>query len=205
MLIAPLVWHKPVNGSQIMFKALFDKFKRPADPRIVHSAIVERAREPAFYRDIGVPDTFDGRYEMMIMHLYLVLERFKTEPDYAEFSQFVFDTFIDDISIGLREAGVGDTVVPKRLQKMTRVFYGRVKAWDTAFADENPAGALTDVLLRNMFEKADESEELTSRRLAHYMIAERESLKSLSADELTRNVRPFRTSLEPSDLDQSNV
>jgi len=135
-----------------MFKALFSQNGKDDDAHALYGAVVATARHPLFFNKIGVPDTFDGRFEMMILHIYLILHRLKYEEGNTKaLQQNLFDQFFDDMSIALRELGVGDTIVPKRLKKMSRVFYGRAGAWDEAWLEKAPVDALAKVFLRNLF------------------------------------------------------
>jgi len=97
--------------------------------------IVTQAREPLFYRDLGVPDTVNGRFDLLVLHLWMVLRRFKPVEDGAGLSQALFDRFCDDMDANLREMGVGDLTVPKRMQAFGEAFYGRVAAYDLALSE----------------------------------------------------------------------
>ncbi len=96
--------------------------------------IVTQAREPLFYRDLGVPDTVNGRFDLLVLHLWMVLRRLRPAPDGVGLSQALFDRFCDDMDANLREMGVGDLTVPKRMQAFGEAFYGRVAAYDVALA-----------------------------------------------------------------------
>ncbi|WP_245414622.1 ubiquinol-cytochrome C chaperone family protein [Aestuariivirga litoralis] len=105
------------------------------------------ARHPAFYAQWGVPDTLDGRFDMIALHTFLVLDRLKGVE--ADFRQRLVDEFFSDMDRSLRELGVGDISVGKKVRKMAEVFYGRVAAYDAALAGET--GALAAALARNVF------------------------------------------------------
>lgn len=137
---------------------MFGSFRRNSRPDPVASlygAIVTQARDPAFFRDVGVPDTFEGRFEMMILHVFLLLHRLKNEPDpNRELGQSVFDLFFLDMDRGLREIGVGDTKVPKKIRQMGEAFYGRTKAYDEAL-EASDGAALMEALARNILARTD--------------------------------------------------
>ncbi|MBK5656489.1 MAG: ubiquinol-cytochrome C chaperone family protein [Rhizobium sp.] len=101
--------------------------------------IVTQAREPLFYRDLGVPDTVNGRFDLLLMHLWLVLRRLKSVEAGADLSQALFDHFCIDMDDNLREMGVGDLTVPKRMQAFGEAFYGRTAAYDLALTDGDEA------------------------------------------------------------------
>ncbi|MGI9364506.1 MAG: ubiquinol-cytochrome C chaperone family protein [Rhizobiaceae bacterium] len=135
-----------------MFKALFGRNKSGSLAHALYGTVVARARDPLFYTDYGVPDTFDGRFELLTMHLFIVHNRLKHEDQESRrVSQLIFDAFIDDMDAALREAGVGDQTVPKRIAKMTQVFYGRTGAYEAALESREIVPALADVIARNMF------------------------------------------------------
>jgi cytochrome b pre-mRNA-processing protein 3 len=129
----------------------------------IYGMIVTQAREPLFYRDLGVPDTVDGRFDLLVMHLWMVLRRFKSIEGSENLAQALFDHFCDDMDANLREMGVGDLTVPKRMQAFGEAFYGRAAAYDRALASgpEALAQALDkNVLNGEGFERAT--------RLANY-------------------------------------
>ena len=102
----------------------------------IYGMIVTQAREPLFYRDLGVPDTVNGRFDLLVLHLWMVLRRLQAgRRAAADLSQALFDRFCDDMDANLREMGVGDLTVPKRMQAFGEAFYGRTAAYDLALAD----------------------------------------------------------------------
>ena len=177
-----------------MFKALFGRKSAKNDPHVLYGMVVARAREAELYSRFGVPDTIDGRFEMMAMHVYLVLRYLKRDGNrYADFSQTLFDTFIDDISAGLREAGVGDQTVPKRLQKMSRVFYGRVKAWDEGFDSNVPFERLNQTLGKNLYPDGNAPENMN--QLTTYFISEHDQLMAMDATDVVAGKKVFEGSI----------
>jgi cytochrome b pre-mRNA-processing protein 3 len=117
----------------------FNQFRKPRAPfrgtiEAIYGMIVTQAREPLFYRDLGVPDTVNGRFDLLVLHLWMALGRFKSIEDGSSFSQALFDHFCDDMDANLREMGVGDLTVPKRMQAFGEAFYGRAAAYDLALA-----------------------------------------------------------------------
>ena len=114
--------------------------KNEALIREIYAKIVAQARHPTFYTDYDVPDTLDGRFNMIVLHYFLLYKRLNSAgPLGAEIGQKVFDTFRLDMDRSLRELGVGDTTVPKKMKKMMQVFYGRMEAYDRALSDQEPA------------------------------------------------------------------
>jgi len=125
-------------------------FARSSDTsQSLYEGIVAAARRPFFYADLAVPDTVDGRFDMISLHLFLVLQRLRGEGQEAEdFRQRLTDTFFADMDRSLREMGVGDLSVGKKVRKMSEVFYGRVKAYSTALGEGK---GLAEALGRNVY------------------------------------------------------
>lgn len=116
----------------------------------LYQRLVEQARRPEFYSAYGVPDTLDGRFDMIVLHAHLVLRRLRREgKEGAELGQALFDVMMDDMDRSLREMGVGDLAVGRRVKAMAKAFYGRVTVYDAALAAND--GSLRDALDRNLF------------------------------------------------------
>ena len=147
----------------------FNHFRKPRNPsrgtiEAIYGMIVTQAREPLFYRDLGVPDTVNGRFDLLVLHLWMVLRRLKwLESGGAGVSQALFDHFCDDMDANLREMGVGDLTVPKRMQAFGEAFYGRSAAYDQAL--DAGAEPLAQALCKNIL---DGKEIENARRLASY-------------------------------------
>jgi cytochrome b pre-mRNA-processing protein 3 len=147
----------------------FNHFRKPRiSPRgtieAIYGMIVTQAREPLFYRDLGVPDTVNGRFDLLVLHLWMVLQRLRPMEGGSSLSQALFDRFCDDMDANLREMGVGDLTVPKRMQAFGEAFYGRVAAYDLALAaGEEP---LAQALCKNILNGAQIE---NARRLAVYV------------------------------------
>ncbi len=148
----------------------------------LYGSIVAQARQPYFYRDLKVLDTVEGRYDMIIIHAFLLFHRLKNEDENArQLSQAVFDTMFKDLDQSLREMGVGDMGIGRRIKKMASSFYGRVSAYDKALeADE--ISVLEQVIARNVFNKTD-PDALVLRHLGSYMKKNVEKLKLISVDD----------------------
>ncbi len=146
----------------------FNHFSKPRAPLrgtidAIYGMIVTQAREPSFYRAFGVSDTVNGRFDLLLLHLWMVLRRFRSAQGAANFSQALFDRFCEDMDANLREMGVGDLTVPKRMQAFGEAFYGRAAAYDAAVAAGDEA--LAQALCKNVLN--GEGME-NARRLATY-------------------------------------
>jgi len=133
----------------------------------LYGTIVAQARMPAFYQIYGVPDTVSGRLEMVMLHAVLFLRR-SEQGDAAlrGLGQAVFDRFCRDMDDSMREMGVGDLAVPRRMRRIGEAFYGRQAAYGAALAASD-AGPLAAVLERNVF--AGAADPTGSARLAAYV------------------------------------
>lgn len=165
-----------------MILSLFRKNTATAPVYAVYNAIVAQSRQPFFYADWAVPDTVTGRFDMISLHLALLFRRLRAESgSQKEFSQAVFDLFFKDMDRSLREMGVGDLGVPKRIQKMGNIFFGLLAAMNEAM-DRNDAKALQAVLSRNIFDGATGPHVAA---LAAYLMAEDGALAAQPTDAIT--------------------
>ena len=174
----------------------FNHFRKPPlTPRgtidAIYGMIVTQAREPLFYRDLGVPDTVNGRFDLLLLHLWMVLRRLRLVSSGVELSQALFDHFCDDMDANLREMGVGDLAVPKRMQAFGEAFYGRAAAYDLALTDGSEALALAickNILNGQQIENA--------RRLASYTETAAARLAGLDDEALLGATWKFPAPLE---------
>jgi cytochrome b pre-mRNA-processing protein 3 len=112
--------------------------------------VVDQARQPGFFADIGVPDTIDGRFDLVCLHAFLFLHRLKGEPAPAsQLAQRFFDAMFADFDRSLREMGTGDLSVGRQVKRMAQAFYGRIEALEGGLADGD--GVLKAALARNLF------------------------------------------------------
>ena len=128
---------------------LFGDDPLAAPARGVYEGIVGQARQPAFYALCGVPDNLDGRFELVALHTFLVLRRLKGEAGGAPLAQALVDVLIRDFDRSLREMGVGDLGVGRRVKEMARGFYGRIAAYETGL--DGPDDMLRAALTRNLY------------------------------------------------------
>ncbi len=148
---------------------------------LLYRNLVDQARSPQFYLNVGVPDTLDGRFDMIVLHMVVVIERLSAIGAPAKaLSQKLFDVMFDDMDQALREIGVGDLSVGKKVKTMARAFYGRLSAYDEAFQDGGNE-ALVAALKRNVFPEVDVAAERLEA-LAAYLQSVREKLKSMEFD-----------------------
>ncbi|MCW5695506.1 MAG: ubiquinol-cytochrome C chaperone [Bauldia sp.] len=119
--------------------------------RALYETIVAQARQPRLYSAFGVPDTVAGRFEMVVLHLVLLFRRLGGAGDEAQaMAQAVFDTFATDMDRSMREMGIGDLGVPKRMKAVGKSFYGRLNVYGAALANGDRA-SFAAALQRNLF------------------------------------------------------
>jgi cytochrome b pre-mRNA-processing protein 3 len=156
-------------------------FRRaPQDPSIasLYGTIVAQARTPAFYQIYAVPDTVNGRLEMIMLHAVLFLRRVEDEAaPVRALGQGLFDHFCRDIDASMREMGVGDLAVPRKMRRIGEAFYGRQAAYRTALAASDQE-SLVAALERNVY--ADAPQTGAARRLAAYI---REAARRLAVQD----------------------
>jgi cytochrome b pre-mRNA-processing protein 3 len=148
-------------------------------PFALYGAIVAQARQPALYAALRVPDTVDGRFDMVVLHLVLAVRRLRGAA--AMEQQAVFDLFIADMDRSLREMGVGDLTVPKRIKKMAEAFYGRLEAYGTAL-DAGDRAALAQAIDRNVF--PDAGDPAAAAALAAYALTAEQALAAQPIEDI---------------------
>ena len=118
----------------------------------LYGAAVAAARDPWFYDSLGIPDTLDGRFDVVGLHVALLIRRLRTDADKrgAALAQAVFDAMFADMDINLREMGVGDMTIGKRVKRMWEAFHGRCLAYEAAL-DAGDQAALATALDRNVW------------------------------------------------------
>ncbi len=153
----------------------------------LYEAAVEQAREPVFFRELGVPDTQDGRFEMISLHVVLLLRRMKRATGgNTDLAQNVFDAMFSDMDRCLRELGSGDMGVAPRVKKMVRAFYGRISAYDAALDPAREPGTLRAAIRRNVFGTVDSPEAASVAALRDYMLQVAARLDEQPMAELAR-------------------
>jgi cytochrome b pre-mRNA-processing protein 3 len=133
----------------------------------LYGVIVAQARLPSFYMGYAVPDTPEGRFDLLVLHVHLVFRRLAADGPGRETGQQMFDYFIADMDAAVRELGVGDLKVGKKMRGIGEAYYGRANAYDAALKEAGDAG-LAAVLLRNIH-GGIAGRTVEARRLAHYV------------------------------------
>ncbi len=132
-----------------MLNRLKNFLLRPiANPGVesLYRACVAQARQPYFYAALGVPDTVEGRFDLLVLHVYVTIQRLR---DHADETQQLFDILFADMDKSLREMGVSDISISKKMKPMLAAFYGRAKAYEEALAGDD--ALLSEAVNRNIF------------------------------------------------------
>ncbi len=145
-----------------MILRLFRRAPRDEIIASLYGTIVAQARAPLFYQIYRVPDTVNGRFEMVTLHSVLLVRHLEQRPEPARrLGQGVFDRFCTDMDGSMREMGVGDLAVPRKMRRVGEAFYGRLRAYGAALASPDE-GLLAAALERNVFAGAPEPEGATA-------------------------------------------
>lgn len=136
------------------FGRIFKERPGVAAGKRLYAAAVEQARVPQFYAHLGVGDTVMGRFELYTLHTVLLVLRLKGRGSQAaEVAQALFDAYLEGLDIALREMGVGDLSVGKKMKKLGRAFYGRVGSWEAALAEQSDEARA--LIVRTVYEGVD--------------------------------------------------
>ncbi len=165
-----------------MFGLFKSQTQSDEQARHIYAAIVEQSRRPEFYLDGGVPDTPDGRFDLILVHAFLVFHRLKDEPrDSNDIGQIVFDLMFADMDQSLREMGTGDIGVSIRIKGMAKAFYGRVAAYEAGLLTGGTE--LRAALQRNLYRKATPTQHQLEF-FADYLSRESAAIGAVAIDEI---------------------
>lgn len=172
---------------------LFRKAPRPDAVGELYGRLSSAALHPALYLHGHVPDTFEGRFESVTLHVFLVMRRMKALPaPGTEAAQELIDLTFETFDDSMRQIGISDVAVPKKIKKLAHGFYGRVQAYEAALAMDGAAAvnvALAEALARNITEGGD------AGALAAYTLANAHRLAGLDLDGIFQ-ADPLFVSLE---------
>jgi cytochrome b pre-mRNA-processing protein 3 len=159
------------------------KKRNPYEPaaRKIYAAALKHIREPSFYTAYGVPDTFDGRFDLLVLHVFLVIDRMVDEKGVGEeFNQALFDVTFADMDQTLREMGIGDMGVPKHMRKMMKAFNGRVHAYHDAMDN----GFLRTALIKNLYGTCEIPPYKSAEMMENYLKASVRALAATSSADI---------------------
>jgi cytochrome b pre-mRNA-processing protein 3 len=168
----------------MIFKRLFQTRERPE--RRLYAAIVAAARQVKLYQDMGVADTVEGRFEMIVLHVFLVLNRLKDEG-VDELRQSLTNEFFNDMDGSLREFGVSDVTVGKKVRKLAESYYGRVMAYNKALMHPE---LLKETISRNIY--PDGAPDGCADAMAGYMMSSGKALADVPLENILRSELKFQ-------------
>jgi len=151
----------------------------------LYAQAVAQSRQIVFYTDYGVPDEIGARFEILVLHVLMLTDALKSEElQRRETSQALFDALMQALDDTLREQGIGDLSVPKKMKKLGQEVYTRMVRWDEMWEQDAPTDAQADYLRRTLYAGQEEAAALPlwSQALAHYINDVRAALR---ADRLT--------------------
>lgn len=180
-----------------MFDRLFRRRRDLDAAAALYAAIVAQARSEAFYRDLGVPDSIDGRFDLVALHVFLAMHRLKRRGGDAQAcAARLYDIMVLDFDRTLREMGVGDSGLARRVTAMVRGVAGRIQAYGAALADPDP-GALEVVLDNNVYGTVHHVDPARLTALAAYVRAQRDALEAQPVEALLDGTVRFAAPEEP--------
>ncbi len=161
-----------------LFNFFRSRRRRAEQAANLYSGAVAQARHPVFITHYGVPDTVDGRFDLIILHIMLLVRRMRANgKEAAGLSQEILNLLFADMDRNLREMGIGDLSVGKHVKKMAKAFYGRAETWETGLDDGDLESALNAILYR-----AGEPQPAHTRAMADYVRAQDRHLSGQGLD-----------------------
>ena len=162
--------------------SFFKSDKKLSNVDKVYSIVVDQSRKPIFYTELLIPDNIDGRFDVLSLHMFFIFSRLKNEENIAaDFSQSLFDTMFVDMDQSLREMGVGDLSVGKRVKDMGKALLGRIEAYDKAFSAEY--SDIEATIIRNIY-RGDGPHLHQIKRLINYSKGTIENLALIPNEEI---------------------
>ncbi len=155
-----------VNKSMLAFLKKKNPYEQAA--RDVYAGLLAASRRKEFFSNYGVPDNFDGRFDLLLLHIFIVVTRMTGEGKAGQdFNQALFDATFADMDQTLREMGIGDMGIPKHMRRMMKAFNGRIHAYTEAA--EQGEGALAVAVRRNLYGTLEDSEIPDVKIMVRYM------------------------------------
>lgn len=163
-----------------VLKSVFRKDRVRSQAETIHEALAGQARAPGFYTSAGAPDTPEGRFDMLALHMFLAIDRLRREaPDTDRLVRLLQEVFFERLDAALREMGVGDLSVGRKIRALAEAFYGRYSAYERGVADK--ARALEEAIARNVLATDDADR---AAPLANYVREARAKLADVPIDSL---------------------
>ena len=162
---------------------LAKRARRKRNAHDLYGSIVALSRSPIPYTEFGVPDTLEARFEVLVLHMFIFIERLQAAgEDTSDLSQEIVDLFFADMDTTSREAGVGDLAIPKKMRKLAAVFQERMTRYRQA-VDASDREVITREFMENIYQ-GHESAEGNAAKLAEYAWNLRAELAQVNMNEL---------------------
>ena len=176
---------KPLYCEEIMmlFHWIKERKARRAAAEKLYQMAATQSRNPMFYQGMGVSDSFDGRFDVLVLHIYMATERLNELGNPGrQLGQALFYAMFRTMDLTLREMGVGDVGIPKRMQKMMKAFNGRAHVYHEALQTKN-FPELQSVIARNVYRSEGDAPPRGSEELTAYAFAVHDYFKTCSYDQ----------------------
>ncbi|WP_417449021.1 ubiquinol-cytochrome C chaperone family protein [Kordiimonas sp.] len=165
-----------------MLERLFPGFRSKKRAYGLYGKLVAQARQPEFYTTFDVADTLDGRFDMILIHMFLLQNRLATDGDAtAKLRRQLQEAMVADMDRSLREMGVGDMGIGREVKKMGVAWFGRLKAYAAAVESDDAQENLTEAVARNLYKVENAAK---APDMAAYMITAREALATCSTAQI---------------------
>jgi cytochrome b pre-mRNA-processing protein 3 len=175
------------NEAMMFLKRFFEVKPAVLAGRRLYDAASAQARSAAFYAELGAPDTLEGRFELYTLHVVLLLDRLKGDLAVAQARQALFDAYVRGLDDALREIGVADIAVGKKMKKLAGAFYGRLRAYEAGFSALPAQDDLRALIGRTLF---GEETDARAGGITTYAVAARDALAGQDALALVEGAAP---------------
>ena len=168
--------------SRIMFKWLKNRAEKRQKANNLYNLAANHARHPEFYQSYQVPDSITGRYELLCIHIFLLLDRLRSSKADSELSQMLTEILVKELERAYRDSGFRDLAIPKNIKRLVAGFYERASAYKSGLNASNQE-ELQDAINRYVFTGATTVDE-RSKRLALYLINARQALNMVVREDI---------------------
>jgi cytochrome b pre-mRNA-processing protein 3 len=165
-----------------MFKWLKNRAEKRQKANILYNLAANHARHPEFYQTYQVPDSITGRYELLCIHIFLLLDRLRSSESDIEISQMLTEILVKELERAYRDSGFRDLAIPKNIKRLVAGFYERASAYKSGL-NANDQKELMETINRFVFTGATNVDD-RSKRLAFYMVAARKALAKVMKEDI---------------------
>jgi cytochrome b pre-mRNA-processing protein 3 len=161
-----------------MFRWFAERTARREAAEKIYDSIVAQSRNPVFYVRCGVPDTLSGRFDMLVIHMFIVMQNLKMGGTEGELlGREIVEAFVKEMDSMVRDLGVADLQVPNEVRKIASLFYGQLVVYTEAVNKKNRA-ALSDAVWRS-FQSGDETANVAATEIADYIFGAIKNIREM--------------------------